>query len=95
MSLNRSFIRRISQNPFRSQAEFKYGLDKKGDVSIEIFDISGKKIRTLINKICQPGIHTVVWQGDDEFGEEVANGLYCIRMNAGNDENNMQMIKTG
>jgi len=72
-------------NPFNSATVIKYHLPAPGKVAIELFDILGRKILTLINEKQTRGEKTVTWDGRNEYGQNVGNGIYfCqIRFDAG------------
>jgi arylsulfatase A-like enzyme len=70
-------------NPFNPSTTIIYDLPEKAEVTIEIFDIRGRHVRTLISQTQQPGRQTVVWDGRDEQGREIASGLYIYRLRAG------------
>jgi flagellar hook assembly protein FlgD len=53
-----------------------------GRVTIEIFDVNGRPVRTLVEGVQTPGTKTVTWDGDNDRGEDVATGLYLCRMTA-------------
>ncbi len=64
-------------NPTLENATISYSLSKGGDVTIRIYDVAMNLVRTLIkDQPQQPGQHTVTWDGKDEKGETVANGIY-------------------
>ena len=92
-SKTNAFLRKNSPNPFKRNAEFKFGVDKEAVVTIEVYDNNGNKIRTLVDGIQLAGIYTIVWDGVNESGREAENGVYCIKMNTGEFTNSMQMIK--
>ena len=52
-------------------------------ISLGVYDISGKLVRTLVDERREPGRHTVRWDGKDWAGEEVASGIYFYRLTVG------------
>ena len=70
-------------NPFNPSTTIRYGLDSDSDVSIQIYDISGKLISTLINAAQVQGWHSVLWNGTNQFGEQVPAGLYLSKITSG------------
>lgn len=52
-------------------------------ISLGIYDLSGKLVRTLVDERREPGRHTVRWDGKDWAGEEVASGIYFYRLTVG------------
>jgi len=71
-------------NPFNSSTIIKYDLKNDAQVAIKIYDILGRKVRTLINDFQNAGYRSVIWDGKDDKGILVATGLYFYKINAGN-----------
>lgn len=65
-------------NPFNSQTIIKYALPKDAHVVIEIFNISGQKIETLLSETKPAGYHEIVWNASN-----VASGTYLYKIDAG------------
>ncbi len=65
-------------NPFNSQTIIKYALPEDSHVVIEIFNISGQKIETLISETKPAGYHEIVWNASN-----VASGTYLYKINTG------------
>ena len=53
---------------------------RPGDVSLELFDIAGRRVRTLARGVLAPGPHTTVWDGRDGAGHAVGAGVYFVRL---------------
>lgn len=54
----------------------------RGDVRVDIFDVSGRLVRTLVHGVEEPGQKTVVWDGTDNNGRATASGVYFCRVQA-------------
>ncbi|MBU1698879.1 MAG: choice-of-anchor D domain-containing protein, partial [Candidatus Eisenbacteria bacterium] len=67
-------------NPIRGSTMIEFALPAEGLVRLEVYDISGKKIRSLINRVENAGRYTSVWDGRDSSGEPVASGIYFYRL---------------
>lgn len=67
-------------NPFSGTTTIKYHVAKDGQVSLKIYDISGKEIRTLVYENQNSGNYTVTWNGKDSNGNPVENGIYLFRL---------------
>ncbi len=67
-------------NPFNSETTISYTIKEKASVRIDIFDTSGRKIRTLIDEEKEPGLYAEVWNGCDDEGRSVGSGLYIYVM---------------
>jgi len=73
---------RISRNPVSSYASFCYQIPASGDnqhISIKIYDINGRYIRTMASQRQNSGYYTVLWNGQDNNGEKVSSGIYFVR----------------
>jgi hypothetical protein len=57
--------------------------DFQGQVSLDVFDVSGRRVRTLIGGTVPPGCHQVTWDERTESGASVTTGVYFLRMKAG------------
>jgi len=67
-------------NPFNPKTTIEYNLPNNTKVVLQIFDVLGKKVRTLVNMQQMPGMKSVGWDGKDNSGNTVTNGLYLYRM---------------
>ncbi len=70
-------------NPFNPSTTITFEIPDEEHVSLEIFNISGQKIRTLIDDHRSVGMHTVTWDGSDENSLGVSAGVYLYRIRAG------------
>ncbi len=71
-------------NPFNPSTIIAFDLPETQHVKLEIFDISGRKVRTLVDQIVNSGRHQVTWEGRNETGMLVSSGVYVYRIQAGN-----------
>ena len=62
---------------------------------LDVFDIAGRRIRTLVRTRLGPGTHTVVWDGTGDHGERVLSGVFCYRLTAGMDRAQRKMVRSG
>ena len=69
-------------NPFNPETLIQYEVPAEQRIAIDIFDILGNHVRTLVNEIQQPGIHTAVWNGTNDNGFPVSSGVYLYKMQA-------------
>jgi hypothetical protein len=64
-------------NPFNVQTTIKYALPQASPITIDIYDILGQKVETLVNRVQRAGYHNVRWNADD-----VVSGIYFYRIEA-------------
>jgi len=69
-------------NPSRAAA-LRYALAVAGNVSLSVHDLTGRQVRVLVNSQQKPGRYSVKWNGCDHLGRSLANGVYFVRMTAG------------
>ncbi len=86
------FVKQNYPNPFNSQTSIRYGCPKKAKVCIQVFDITGRIVNTLIDKEVEAGYHEVMWEGNNKFGRKVANAVYFYRIQAGDFTATKKMI---
>ena len=67
-------------NPFNPTTTIKFSTEKQGNVSIDVYNIRGQKVVTLLNGTLEAGEHSVVWSGFDESGRSVGSGVYFYHM---------------
>ena len=79
-------------NPFNPDTKIKFSLPRSGDVTLEIFDITGRKVMTLINKKLPSGPHSVIWNGRDGAGRELSTGIYLYRLSTGKYSDTKKML---
>jgi len=70
-------------NPFNPVTEIRFDLSQGGRVSLLIYDVAGRLVRTLLDQDLSAGRnHTVVWNGLDDQNTKVASGVYFYRLDA-------------
>jgi hypothetical protein len=71
-------------NPFNPITTIGYGIPAGGaDVNISIYDVAGRRVRTLVDEHRPAGLFSVQWNGENDRGQSVASGVYFYRMRAG------------
>ena len=70
-------------NPFNPITNIKFDLPKAGHVTLNIFDVSGRLVRTLVNENRAAASYTVTWDGTDNRGGKAASGAYYYRLQTG------------
>ncbi|MCK4233416.1 T9SS type A sorting domain-containing protein, partial [candidate division WOR-3 bacterium] len=73
----------ISPNPFCNSTTITYSIAKPGNVSIDIFDISGRLIKTLLTEMKDDRVYNVEWNGCDNLNRKLTTGVYFIRLTSG------------
>lgn len=77
-------LRHNYPNPFNPETSIVFELSNRNHIILTVYNLLGRKIRTLFVGVKEAGIHTVQWNGRDEQGIDVPTGLYFYRIEAGN-----------
>ena len=85
-------LRQNAPNPFNPVTVISYQLPREVRVRIEVFDIAGKLVATLVDEDQTPGVKSVTWDGTNADGEKVASGVYMYRMSAGDHTSRKMMV---
>jgi hypothetical protein len=66
-------------NPFSRSTQLSYAVPQRGNVSLDIFDATGRNVRTLVSGRSEPGRFSVNWDGRSQSGASVSEGVYLYR----------------
>ncbi len=75
-------------NPFNPSTNIKFSLPEQSIVKIIIYDLLGRRIKTLLEEVHPAGNITVQWNGENEFNAKVSSGIYFYSLNALGIDNN-------
>jgi photosystem II stability/assembly factor-like uncharacterized protein len=70
-------------NPFAASATIEYQTDRAGDVTLEVYDVLGRRVAVLARGFRPAGPHEAAWDGQGEDGRRLASGTYLLRLTAG------------
>jgi len=80
-------------NPFNPTTTLRYDLNKSGKVSLNIYDVLGKKVRTLVNSADQgAGFKSIAWHGLDDKDHPVGSGVYFVLLKVGGYSKTQKII---
>ena len=79
-------------NPFNPSTSIKYILPNDGIVKVNVYDMMGRKIKTLINKFQKSGHKSVQWDATNNFGNKVPSGVYLYKIEAGDFNQTKKMV---
>lgn len=92
-------LRQNYPNPFNPSTNLGFRIPRQNwggmdleFVSLDIFDVTGKKIATLVQKELPPGEYMVQWDGRDNTGQQAASGIYLYRLQVGNRVQTKKMV---
>jgi len=73
-------LRQNQPNPFNPSTRIQFTLARDEDVQLQVLDLAGRRVRTLLLEPRSAGLHEIVWDGTDSFGRRVASGVYLYRI---------------
>ena len=79
-------------NPFNPTTQIRYGLKESAYVSINIYNLMGKHVRSYVNTVQDAGYNTILWNATDASGQPVPAGMYIYSITAGDFRETKKMI---
>ncbi len=82
-------------NPFNPTTTIRFDLPKVAQVKLEVYNVLGQKVKTMINQEMEPGYHEMMWDSNNDQGMRVSSGVYYYRLTAGDfhDVKKMALVK--
>ena len=92
---SRTALVQAQPNPFNPRTTVSFDLARTGRVRVDVFSLRGQHIRTLLDEARPAGRHEVIWTGDDDAGQQVASGVYTLRLAADGvlDQQKLVLVK--
>ncbi len=75
----------VRPNPFNATAFINVEIPFDGDVELSAYDITGRKVKTIIGDELEMGSHSRIWRGSDDVGRALPSGIYYLKLKV-NDE---------
>ncbi len=79
-------------NPFNPETTISFSLNKGSQIRLEVFNILGQHVATLLNEYQSAGNHNVVWDGNDKNGNKLSSGIYLTKLISGSQFKMNKMI---
>jgi hypothetical protein len=79
-------------NPFNPTTQIKFDLPTRSKVSIDVYNVLGQKVKTLVNDEMAAGSYIADWDGTSDGGKTVSSGVYFYRMQAGKFQETKKMM---
>ncbi|MFZ5517833.1 MAG: lamin tail domain-containing protein [Candidatus Zhuqueibacterota bacterium] len=80
-------------NPFNPETRISFQLPEARHVKLQIFNVLGKEIRTLVDEKREAGYHQLIWDGANGIGEQAPSGVYFMMIKAGEWQSSCKMMK--
>lgn len=84
-------LERNFPNPFNPETVIRFNLPEASRVNLNVYNVLGQVVRTLVNQELPAGLHSVIWDGKNTQGSDVSSGVYFYRIKAGDFESTMRM----
>ena len=79
-------------NPFNPSTKISYSIPESGDISLNIYDMRGRRIKSLVNKNQASGRYLIEWNATDDYGNNVGAGVYIYQLRSKNKPLSQKMI---
>jgi len=79
-------------NPFNPTTTISFSVKEDGPVKLEVYNLKGQKVKTLVNDSRKAGNHKVMWEGTDNSNRAVASGFYMYKMSTKNYSSSKKML---
>jgi hypothetical protein len=73
-------LQAVTPNPSRNGVHLTFSIPERVPVALKIYDVTGRLVRTLVDREIDPGSHAIQWSGDDDRGRRIGAGIYFIRL---------------
>ena len=85
-------LSKIYPNPFNSSMRIDYSIDKRTEISLEIYNVHGNKVKTLVDKEIDRGYYHTVWDGLDMLDNICSSGIYFVKLSSNYKEETLISI---
>lgn len=85
-------LRQNYPNPFNAQTTISFSLASPGNIKLEIYDIAGRLVNTLIDSKLSAGNHQVIWDGRNNYDDNTASGVYFYKLTTAEKSSTYRMV---
>lgn len=79
-------------NPFNPETTISFSIKDAADVQLEVYNLKGQLVKSLVNDRQATGMYSVVWNGTDDAGKAVSSGIYYYRLRSGRFSSTKKMV---
>jgi len=80
-------------NPFSTSTQVRFALPASSRATLKVYDLSGRAVRTLFNRTAEPGSYTIDWDGRDDAGRTVGDGVYFYRLDTNSGSSSARIVR--
>jgi hypothetical protein len=84
----------VKPNPFASYATIHFSLPAESKISLVIYNVSGRLVKTLVNELKNSGVYNMTWNGTNDKGDEVKSGIYFCTLKTSDKLTTQKIVKT-
>jgi hypothetical protein len=85
-------LENAAPNPFNPETTIRFTIPEDGDVSLIVYDVLGRRVRTLVNGKKRADHYEVIWDGSNDQGNTVASGVYFYRLKTASRNASKKMV---
>ncbi len=89
-----AIVSSIGPNPFSNETNIRFTLNESADVEFSVYNINGQKVKTVVSQELTPGDFHFIWDGTNEYGSKLNNGIYFYAFTAGNQSLTGKLVLT-
>jgi hypothetical protein len=86
------FLEMPFPNPLHGSVTISYSIEKSGMTNLQIYNLSGKLVRTLVEQMMKPDHYSFIWDGRDERGEKLASGIFFVQLKSQNISRSRKIV---
>ena len=91
-SMSGTFLRGSVPNPTNGAATIQFRVAAASTVTLEIFDVAGRHVRTVAHEPLVPGLYSRLWDGRDDAGNPIPAGIYLLQLRAGAEQRTQKLV---
>jgi hypothetical protein len=89
----RTRLSSVFPSPMASATTIRFEIARPGITRLQVFDVAGRCVRTLLHEPRLAGLHELSWKGDDEGGRSLPPGIYLVRLVAPDRHDERRVVK--
>jgi hypothetical protein len=92
LELSNIILNNCYPNPLNENTIISFFVKEESDISLKIYDLQGKEVKTLLNRFMQSGSYSYIWDGTSNNGESLSSGMYIYRLKSDSEHTAKKLI---